>query len=70
MATDIQETIGYKFVKIELLHLALKSAHKSEEDGTADDGNRGLAELGLRTVDMVEIHHAIVAENGTKGKLC
>jgi hypothetical protein len=67
MASEyIQARIDYRFADIELLCLALKAAHRSEEEGTSDDGNRGLAKIGLCAVDMTETYRAIVVQNGTK----
>ncbi|KAF2007623.1 hypothetical protein P154DRAFT_614925 [Amniculicola lignicola CBS 123094] len=67
MASEyVQAKINYKFADVELLHSALRTAHRSDEEGTSDDGNRGLARLGLCAVDMMETLNAMVVENGTK----
>jgi hypothetical protein len=69
MASEyIQAKFHYEFADIELLCLALKAAHRSDEEGTSDDGNRGLARIGICAVDMVETHNAIIVENGTKSR--
>ncbi|KAH7031875.1 hypothetical protein B0J12DRAFT_681549 [Macrophomina phaseolina] len=66
MASEyVQQRINYKFLNIELLQSALKAAHRSD-DGSSDDGNRGFAAMGMRAIEIVEAHHTIFVENGTK----
>jgi hypothetical protein len=59
----LQAKINYWFVDCELLRSALKLAHRSDEEGTSDDGNRGLAKIGICAMEMVEIHNAVVVES-------
>lgn len=66
---DVQEKIDYTFRDIRLLSSALKAAHRSDRDGIFDDGNRGLAKLGLDTMNMIEGYNIIVKENGIKSML-
>jgi hypothetical protein len=64
----VQEKINYRFADCELLRSALKSAHASDKEGTSDDGNRGLAKIGVCVMDMVETHNAVVVESKTESK--
>lgn len=66
----VQENLKYKFANAAHLDLALKAAHKSDLDGTADDGNRGLSQMGLSVMEMVEIHNTVFVEKGTSSKFC
>jgi hypothetical protein len=66
MASEyIQARIDYRFANIGLLYLAFKAAYRSEEEGTSNDGNRGLAKIRLCAVDMRETYRAIVVQSGT-----
>lgn len=68
MADHVQETIGYRFFNCEPLRVALKAAHRSEEDQTSDDGNRGLAKIGTSVIEMVETHDIVMTKGRTKSK--
>ncbi|OAF98582.1 uncharacterized protein CC84DRAFT_1106065 [Paraphaeosphaeria sporulosa] len=61
----VQAQIGYQFALPDRLRVALTAAHRSDIDGTSDDGNRGLAKLGMCAVDMIETYRTIVMKNGT-----
>ncbi|KAL5375445.1 hypothetical protein PMIN06_012247 [Paraphaeosphaeria minitans] len=61
----VQAQIGYQFALPDRLRVALTAAHRSDIDGTSDDGNRGLAKLGMCAVDMIETYRTIVMENRT-----
>lgn len=63
-----QEKINYYFFDVQLLHSALKAAHRSELEDIFDDGNRGLSKLGVCAVDIVETHNTVVVEQGTKSR--
>jgi hypothetical protein len=70
MASEhIQAMINYEFANIDLLRLALRAAHRSDEEGISDDGNRLLAKVGLHAIEMVETHSAIVEGNGTRSRI-
>lgn len=65
----IQATIGYEFTNVGLLSLALQAAHRDEgEEGASDDGNRGLAKMGLCVMDFMETHNTIVKDKGTRSE--
>jgi hypothetical protein len=66
MVDHVQETIRYTFFDSQLLCIALKAAHRSDEDERSNDGNRGLAKIGMCIIDMVETHNIVIAENRTK----
>jgi hypothetical protein len=66
MVDRVQETIRYSFFNSQLLCIALKVAHRSDEDETPNDGNRGLAKIGMWMIDMVETHNTFIVENRTK----
>lgn len=70
MSEFVQATIKYWFTNDQLLEFALKAAHRNKEDGVSDDGNRGLARIGVCAIDMVETHNAIVVENRTSSTCC
>jgi hypothetical protein len=65
----VQAQIGYRFVSHECLRIALTAAHRSDRDGTEDDGNRGLAKLGMCAVEMTETYRKIILEKGTSSKV-
>lgn len=67
---SVQKKIKYKFANPEHLNLALKAAHRSDLDGIADDGNRGLSQMGLSVLEMVETYHTVFVEKGTQSKCC
>lgn len=69
MVDHVQETIGYRFFDCGLLRVALKTAHRSEEDETSDDGNRGLAKIGASIIEMVETHDIVMTKGKTKSNL-
>ncbi|KAF2449014.1 hypothetical protein P171DRAFT_428965 [Karstenula rhodostoma CBS 690.94] len=62
---QVQAQIGYQFAGPDRLRLALTAAHRSGIDGTSDDGNRGLAKLGMCAVEMTETYWTIIVEKGT-----
>jgi hypothetical protein len=64
----VQTRINYHFADIQLLESALKAAHRDREVEKTDDGNRGLARIGLLAVEMAETYNAIVVENLTISK--
>lgn len=65
----IQATIGYEFTNVGLLSLALQAAHRDGgEEGASDDGNRGLAKIGLCVMDFMETHNTIVKDKGTRSE--
>jgi dsRNA-specific ribonuclease len=61
----VQTRIDYHFADIQLLESALKAAHRDRENENTDDGNRGLARIGLLAIEMAETYNAIVVENLT-----
>ncbi|KAH7371749.1 hypothetical protein BKA66DRAFT_611279 [Pyrenochaeta sp. MPI-SDFR-AT-0127] len=63
---SVQKEFKYKFANPEYLNLALKAAHRSDLDGIADDGNRGLSQMGLSVLEMVETYHTVFVEKGTQ----
>jgi hypothetical protein len=68
MASEfIESTLNYRFADLSLLSLALKSPHRSDIDKVSDDGNRGLAKIGLYAVDVVAAQAAAANDNGTRG---
>jgi hypothetical protein len=64
----VQTRIDYHFADIQLLESALKAAHRDRENENTDDGNRGLARIGILAVEMAETYNAIVVENLTISK--
>jgi hypothetical protein len=64
----VQDRIKYKFADTKHLELALRAAHRSDLDGTTDDGNRGLSKMGLSVMEMVETHNTVFVEKGTKSR--
>ncbi|XP_014552301.1 hypothetical protein COCVIDRAFT_19575 [Bipolaris victoriae FI3] len=59
---SVQGNIGYDFTNDEYLTNAFVAAHRSEEDGFASDGNRGMARIGQIAIEMTETFHAVVVE--------
>lgn len=64
----VQTRIDYHFADIQLLESALKAAHRDRENENTDDGNRGLARIGILAVEMAETYNAIVVDNLTISK--
>jgi hypothetical protein len=67
---SVQNKIKYKFANPEHPNLALAAAHRSNLDGIADDGNRGISQMGLSVLEMVETYHTVFVEKGTQSKFC
>jgi len=65
-----QKKINYTFANVEHLNLALTAAHRSDLDGIANDGNRGLSQMGLSVLDLIETHNTVFVEKGTRSKFC
>ena len=59
---SIQTKLGYNFTHHEHLNNAFVAAHRSEKDGVASDGNRGMARIGQIAIDMAEISYAVIVE--------
>jgi hypothetical protein len=64
----IQGQIGYDFTHDEYLKSAFVAAHRSEKDGVADDGNRGMARIGQIAIEMAETSYAVVVEKARLSK--
>ncbi|KAF1346388.1 hypothetical protein EJ07DRAFT_169903 [Lizonia empirigonia] len=61
MSLLIQTKFRYRFVNKQLLHTALRSAHREkDDDDILDDGNRGLAHYGNLAIQMAMAHEAII----------
>jgi hypothetical protein len=69
MSTLVQTVLKYSFENSRLLEDALKSAHRSDQDGTSYDGNRGLAHYGILAIQIAETHDRIVEKKDTLRKL-
>jgi hypothetical protein len=69
MSALVETVLRYNFDNSELLEDALRSAHRSEEDGTQYDGNRGLAHYGTLAIQIAETHESIVEKKTTLRKL-
>lgn len=69
MSDFVQDLIKYTFEDEQLIHLALRSAHRDRDEGISDDGNRGLAHYGISAISMVETHNAIVESGKTLREL-
>jgi hypothetical protein len=65
MSTLVQTVLNYKFYNSELLEDALRSAHRSEQDGTHYDGNGGLAHYGTLAIQIAQTHDSIVEKKNT-----
>ncbi|KAF2844496.1 hypothetical protein T440DRAFT_316666 [Plenodomus tracheiphilus IPT5] len=62
----IQTKLHYIFVDEQLLHSALRSAHREkDDDGVLDDGNRGLAHYGNLAIQMAMAYEAIIDKGKT-----
>lgn len=62
----IQTNLRYYFVNEELLHSALRSAHREKGDNDVlDDGNRGLAYYGNLAMQMAMAHEVIIDKGKT-----
>ena len=59
---SIQSKLGYNFAYHEYLESAFVAAHRSEKDGIASDGNRGMARIGQIAIDMAETSYAVMVE--------
>lgn len=69
MSLFIQTKLHYRFVNEELLHSALRSAHREkDDDDVLDDGNRGLAHYGNLAIQMAMAYEAIVDKGKTLRK--
>lgn len=66
----VQQRINYKFVNLQFLSSALKSAEKDNVKGYHCDGNRGLSNMGVCAMEMVATRNTIVMLNGTKSMRC
>lgn len=53
----VQYQLNYEFRDISRLVPCFKAAHRSDLDGIAEDGNRGLARVGVKIIDLVEKRH-------------
>ena len=53
---------------VEYLINAFVAAHRSDEDGVASDGNRGMARIGQIAVEMAETCYAVVVEKARLSK--
>jgi hypothetical protein len=69
MLTFVQTKFRYNFADNQLLDSALRSAHRSQDDGMSDDGNRGLAHYGTLAMQLAETHDVIVENRMTLRKL-
>ncbi|KAH9882695.1 hypothetical protein J1614_000060 [Plenodomus biglobosus] len=69
MAEYVQESIRYRFNDVGLLYTALRAPHRSNKDGTTDDGNRRFVRLGISIIDMVETHEIVKTDGRTKSEL-
>lgn len=67
-AEHLQTRIVYEFGDNELLATALTAAHRRDEYSPSFDGNRGLASLGTRVIEMVHTLYTVVMESGTQSK--
>jgi hypothetical protein len=65
---SVQRKIGYEFTYDEHLTSAFVAAHRSEEDGVANDGNRGMARIGQIAVEMAETCYAVMVEKARLSK--
>lgn len=65
---SVQRKIGYDFTYDEYLINAFVAAHRSDEDGVASDGNRGMARIGQIAVEMAETCYAVVVEKARLSK--
>lgn len=65
---SLQSKLGYAFIHNKHLRNALVAAHRSEKDGVASDGNRGMARIGQIAVEMVETFRAVVVEKAYLSK--
>ncbi|KAF3006091.1 hypothetical protein E8E13_011127 [Curvularia kusanoi] len=66
VALLIQTNLHYAFVNEQLLHSALRSAHREKDaDGVHDDGNRGLAHYGNLAIQMVMAYEAVIDKGMT-----
>jgi len=65
---SIQGKIGYDFTHDEYLNSAFVAAHRSEEDGVASDGNRGMARIGQIAVEMAETSYVVVVKKARLSK--
>ncbi|KAF5844300.1 hypothetical protein GGP41_004507 [Bipolaris sorokiniana] len=59
---SVQVKIGYGFIHEKYLIDAFFAAHRSEKDGFASDGNRGMARIGQIAVEMAETSYAVLVE--------
>lgn len=65
---SIQSKLGYNFTYHEHLKSAFVAAHRSERDGVAYDGNRGMARIGQIAIDITETSYAVVVEKARLSK--
>ena len=65
---SIQSKLGYNFTYHEHLKSAFVAAHRSERDGIANDGNRGMARIGQIAIDITETSYAVVVEKARLSK--
>jgi hypothetical protein len=65
MSTLVQTVLKYNFDNSKLLEDALRSAHRSQQDGISYDGNRGLAHYGILAIQIAETHDSIVEKKNT-----
>jgi hypothetical protein len=69
MSTLVQTALDYEFENRQLLEFAFRSAHRSDQDGTSYDGNRGLAYYGTLAMQIAETHDSIVEKKNTLRQL-
>ncbi|KAJ8113218.1 hypothetical protein OPT61_g4597 [Boeremia exigua] len=65
LPTIVRTRLQYHFIDEQLLHLALRSAHREQDNNVLDDGNRGLAHYGNLAIQMAMTHEAIIDQGKT-----
>lgn len=64
----VQYQLNYQFRDISRLVPCFKAAHRSDLDGIAEDGNRSLARIGVKIIDLVEKRYSPVVGMESRGK--
>lgn len=65
----MQQQLNYQFRDTSRLLLCFKAAHRSDRDGVADDGNRGLARTGVKVIDLVDKRCLPVVATESRGRM-
>lgn len=65
----VQRQLDYHFEDVSRLIPCFKAAHRDDFDGVAEDGNRGLAQLGVTIIEMIEKRYSSMVRTEPRCKI-